>query len=178
MVTPAGLPAWTRSASPDIYGGIAGKRNLGDFGVVNAKTDVGAEAFVRITGDLAAAVQTAPLFWARILVAYSGGTATATVQECSTQWSGPSGSYTGTTPPTGNWPTVTTGTVTTTLDVEFSSLVSGTSLVVADDYGVDGTFNLEHATCGAHDVTFDTDHVSLNIAGCTTDGETLFLVVY
>jgi hypothetical protein len=178
MVTPAGLPAWTRTADPDTYGGIATKRDLGGIGAVNAKTDVTAAEYIRLAVDVAGAVHGASLFWMRILVDYAGGSAVATVEQCCTQWSGPSGWYAGVTPPSGNWPTVATYSLDhDQLEVTFPGLVSGTSLVVADAYGVDGSFNLSSVRAGSHAITFDTNMTSFAIGACTTDGEVLHLVV-
>lgn len=60
MTTPSGSPAWTRTAGIAQYGGHADKKNHLSIGVVDPLTDVGAEAFQRITADLAAIAKTAP----------------------------------------------------------------------------------------------------------------------
>lgn len=60
MTTPTGLPAWTRTADHTIYGGHLDKQNYLSQGVVNPRTDVSAEEFVRFCEDLAACVRTAP----------------------------------------------------------------------------------------------------------------------
>ena len=59
-ITPAGSPPWVRNADHATYGGNLDKRNFQGQGIINAQTDVGAEQFVRLCTDLAAAVRTAP----------------------------------------------------------------------------------------------------------------------
>lgn len=59
-VTPTGLPAWSRTADHTIYGGHTQKANYASQGVVNPRTDMGAEAIARLAADLAAVVRTAP----------------------------------------------------------------------------------------------------------------------
>lgn len=58
-ITPDGSPAWARNVAHTTYGGSVDKTNYQSQGVTNARTDVGAEAFVRLTEDAAAAVRTA-----------------------------------------------------------------------------------------------------------------------
>ena len=60
MTTPAGLPAQTRTASIESYGGHLEKRDYQAMGVVNPRTDVGADGFMRMTADLAAVARVAP----------------------------------------------------------------------------------------------------------------------
>lgn len=60
MTTPSGSPPWVRAAGIEDFGGHADKVNYGSVGVVNARTDVGAEAFMAISRDLVAVANTAP----------------------------------------------------------------------------------------------------------------------
>src|SRR5262245_3366112 len=57
---PTGLPAWTRTATHEQYGGHANKADYQGQGVVNPRTDVGAAHIARMAADLEAAVRTAP----------------------------------------------------------------------------------------------------------------------
>jgi hypothetical protein len=57
---PTGRPAWSRTTDHTDYGGDLGKKNYQNQGVVNPKTDVGAEAITRLAADLMASVRTAP----------------------------------------------------------------------------------------------------------------------
>ncbi len=59
IIVPTGLPAWTRTAGIEVYGGYATKTNYQSQGVVNPRTDVGAEGFSRMVGDMAAVARTA-----------------------------------------------------------------------------------------------------------------------
>ena len=104
MTIPDGNPAWTRSATFDQYGGHVDKANYQSQGVVNPRTDVGAEGFSRLTSDVAAVVRTAEFCVMQILCDV-GGT-TTTVEHCRLMTGVSSGSYVGTAPPTG-FPTVT-----------------------------------------------------------------------
>lgn len=58
-VTPSGLPAWTRTADHTQYGGDTNKTNYMSQGVIDARTDVGAEQLARLAEDTAACVRTA-----------------------------------------------------------------------------------------------------------------------
>lgn len=59
-VIPTGVPLWLRTNDFASYGGNLNKKNFASRGVINPKTDVGAEAFARMTADLAALGRTAP----------------------------------------------------------------------------------------------------------------------
>ena len=61
MTTPTGRPAWARSVTHVDYGGNANKRNYQSQGVVNPRTDVGAEGFTRLVADAEATTRTAPM---------------------------------------------------------------------------------------------------------------------
>lgn len=58
-VTPAGLPAWSRTADFSTYGGHTDKKNYQAQGVVNPRTDVSAEQFASLVADAAAVSRTA-----------------------------------------------------------------------------------------------------------------------
>lgn len=59
-IVPNGVPAWVRTASHVDYGGDPNKRNYLSQGVIDALTDVGAEAVCRMAADLEAIVRSAP----------------------------------------------------------------------------------------------------------------------
>lgn len=61
MTTPTGRPAWARSVSHADYGGHANKKNYQSQGVVNPRTDVGAEGFTRLVADAEATTRTSPM---------------------------------------------------------------------------------------------------------------------
>lgn len=127
MTTPTGNPAWTRSADYTQYGGDPNKANYQSQGVVNPRTDVGAEGFSRLASDVAAVVRTAEFCVMQVLCDVSG--TTTTVESCRMMTGITAASYLGTAPPTG-FPAVTrngSGDV----SVTFSSTYS-------DEYGVAG----------------------------------------
>lgn len=64
--TPSGRPAWARTVTHEDYGGNTGKRNYQSQGVVNPKTDVGAEGFARMVADAEATTRTAVALTLRI----------------------------------------------------------------------------------------------------------------
>lgn len=129
MTTPTGNPAWTRSADYTTYGGDPNKANYQSQGVVNPRTDVGAEGFSRLVSDVAAVVRTAEFCVMQILCDV-GGTAT-TVENCRMMTGVTAVTYSGTAPPTG-FPSVTrngNGDVTVTFASSY-----------LDEYGVTGAF--------------------------------------
>jgi len=179
--TPTGLPAWTRTATAATYGGDTGKRDLGGIGKVNAKTDVGAADWLRLCSDCARAVRTAPLFWARITIAYSSAPSvtTMTVQP---MW-GDAETYAGT--PSGDYvPTVTvSGTSLVLAFPDCTETVDSVNwLVVPDEFGVSGSCQMMAATVtspgGIDTATISSNGTVLTIPGCTTDGDVISLVVF
>ncbi len=60
-MTPTGRPAWARSVTHLDYSGHPQKRNYQSQGVVNPRTDVGAEGFTRLVADAEATTRTAPM---------------------------------------------------------------------------------------------------------------------
>jgi len=103
MIVPAGAPAWTRIAQASDYGVVPDLHNLGDFGAVNAKTDITAEEYARLATDCLAAVRGAPLFWLTFEV---GAGPVANVRQCQPMWDSASGAYAGATPPSSSFPTI------------------------------------------------------------------------
>lgn len=138
-IIPSGLPAWTRTASFETYGGHTEKENYLGEGAINAKTDVAAEEFSRMVADAAAMARTAPFMVAMFscddstpgapLVEY-----VAMMTGIQTTW------YTGDAPPTGFplFERVSDGIITIT----FASTYT-------DEYGVVGDFTPRIAQASA-----------------------------
>jgi hypothetical protein len=103
MIVPSGTPAWTRTARADDYGAIPGLHDLGNFGAVNAKTDITAAEYARMAADCVTAVRSAPLFWLSFNVITGPA---VTVVQCQPMWDSASGSYAGATPPRSAFPTI------------------------------------------------------------------------
>jgi hypothetical protein len=59
-VTPTGLPAWTRTASIEQYGGHVEKENYLSLDAIDPLTDITAQGYSRLTADAMAAALTAP----------------------------------------------------------------------------------------------------------------------
>jgi len=134
-VIPTGVPAWMRANNYASYGGHLNKRNFASRGAINPKTDVGAEAFSRITGDLAAVARTAP--FAILQVQCDDVTPAApTILYVALMTGVRSVSYLGSSPPTG-FPSATrngNGDFTLTFAASY-----------ADPYGVTGATSLTQA---------------------------------
>lgn len=105
MTTPSGLPLWARASSAAQYGGDAGKTDYQTPGAVNARTDVTAAQFLRLTADLAAIARVAPIAVLRILC-NDTVPAAPTVESAQLVSGVASAPYAGDAPPTG-MPTVT-----------------------------------------------------------------------
>lgn len=136
--TPTGNPAWTRGSAYTTYGGDPNKANYQSQGVVNPRTDVGAEGFSRLASDIAAVQRVAEFCTMQVLIRDSG-TVGATVENCRLMTGVTATSYDGTAPPTG-FPVVTrngTGDV----SVTFSSSY-------ADEYAVSGAFIAKEPIAG------------------------------
>jgi hypothetical protein len=130
MVTPAGTPAWTRAADHEDYGGHTNKKNYQSLGVINARTDVGAEAITRIAADMAAVARTGAFFSASILC-HDGSPDDPTIENALMMTGVRTSSYEGDAPPTG-FPGVTrsgTGHVVITFASSYT-----------DAYGVSASF--------------------------------------
>lgn len=99
-VIPTGVPVWLRTNDFTSYGGNLNKKNFASRGVINPKTDVGAEAFARITADLASLGRTAP--FAVFQIQCDDTTPAAPTVTWVTMMTGTrSASYLGSAPPTG-----------------------------------------------------------------------------
>lgn len=132
-VIPSGVPAWMRQNDFASYGGNLLKKNFASRGAINPKTDVGAEAFSRITADLAAVARTAPFGVFTILC--DDSTPAAPTVEYATLMTGVRvASYLGSAPPTG-FPSIArngNGDFTMTFAASYN-----------DPYGVAGAFTLK-----------------------------------
>lgn len=137
---PTGAPAWVRNVDHTVYGGDVNKTNWQSQGVTNSRTDVGAEAFCRLTADLAAVVRTAPFFEIRVLCDDTTP-ANPTVQYVRMMTGQRASTYAGGSPPAG-FPFVAR--VSNGL---FGVRFDGPYL---DPYGVVGVFDLQHAVVQLH----------------------------
>lgn len=189
MVTPTGLPAWTRTADPSTYGGVLGKRNLGNIGAVNAKTDVTAEEFLRAAQDLAHATRAAPLFWMRMTIATTPDL-TVTVNQCQPQWAPASGPYlsvtgyaTGTSPGP-LYPVITTSAFDLLVTFPDITIIGTPNVIsVADDYGVVGECQMSVPLLTGYLTSGMTcqvagDGTMVTVTNYEVDGAELHLVVW
>lgn len=136
-VVPNGLPAWTRTASFEQYGGDVDKRNFASRGAINPKTDVGAEAFSRMVADLAAVARTAPFLVARVRCNDSFSPGPPSIEWCAMMTGIRAVSYVGNSPPAG-FPAFARngdGDITITLAASY-----------VDPYGVAGAVSIQQAT--------------------------------
>lgn len=184
MITPDGLPAFTRTATPSLYGAVPGLHDLGGVGAVNAKTDITAAEYARLAADTASAVRSAPLLWMTLQIATSPSNS-VTVLQCQPMWDIASGSYPGGTPPSGSYPTVTfDGSLIALTFGSLETLVDGVLyLRAADEYGVQGDFHITSAVAsvansgGSQPSIEIVSGVSVAIEDLTLDGTTLYLVL-
>jgi hypothetical protein len=139
--TPAGLPAWSRTADASVYGGHVDKRDFEGQGPVDPQTDVSAAQFIRLAADVAALSRVAPF---AVLTIQCNDTVPAapTVVRAQQMTAVSLAGYEGASP-TGDFPTLTR-----VGDGEFD-VVWPTS--VADDYGVEQDVDLVHAHGSVHD---------------------------
>jgi hypothetical protein len=126
MIVPTGSPAWTRIAQVSDYGVVPDLHNLGDFGAVNAKTDITAEEYARLAADCLTAVRGAPLFWLTFEV---GAGPVADVRQCQPMWDTASGPYSGATPPSSSFPTIIWDSGSSEFALTFPGLLSTVSAV-------------------------------------------------
>jgi hypothetical protein len=129
-ITPAGQPVWLRANSHTTYGGNVNKANYQSQGVVNPKTDVGAEHWARIAADLEALGNVAPF-----------GTLTYTQDDAGT-----------------NDPTVVSyegmaGATPTGARQGNGDVIWTFPSAPTDAYGVAGTLNIVHAEGSVHGST-------------------------
>lgn len=142
-ITPSGSPAWVRNAAHTTYGGHTDKRNWQSQGLVNGRTDVGAEAFTRAAADLAAIARTAPLATLRV-TCNDSSPAAPTIEYVSQMTGIQSASYGGGAAPTG-YPSASRngdGDVTITWPT-----------TLTDDYGVSAAVDINTAIPGAYGST-------------------------
>jgi hypothetical protein len=142
--TPAGRPAWSRTADHANYGGNVNKANYQSQGVVNPKTDVGAEAIARLTADLAACARTGSFLDATILC-NDGSPGAPTVESALMMTGVRTASYAGDAAPTG-FPAVArngTGDFTITFASSYD-----------DPYGVAEAFVPRGVLVSCHGTTF------------------------
>lgn len=132
MVTPKGYPAWVRNVDHTHYDGDVNKTNYLSRGVIDPRTDVGAEGFSRMTADLAAVVRVAP--FCEMLITINDTAGTTVVPRIYMQTGVNAEGYPGTSPPSG-FPSVAyngDGDVTVTFASSYN-----------DPYGVSGAFEIQ-----------------------------------
>jgi hypothetical protein len=137
--TPAGRPAWSRTAAIEDFGGHLNKVNFQSQGVVNPRTDVGAEAIARQSADQVACSRTAP-FVELVAECNDGSPAAPTVEYAAMMTGVRTSSYEADAPPTG-FPSATrggSGHVVFTFESEYE-----------DEYGIAEAFTPRgaHVTC-------------------------------
>ena len=133
-IVPTGSPAWVRNADHTIYGGDTNKTNWHSQGVTNARTDVGAEAFVRLAEDLSAVVRTAA-FCELTITCNDTVPGPPTIVAVNQMTGVTLTSYVGNSPPAG----FPSGARNGNGDVTITWAASYT-----DDYGVSGNVNIAH----------------------------------
>lgn len=144
MITPSGLPAWSRTADHQNYGGHTSKVNYQSQGVTNPRTDVGAEAICRHASDTAAAVRTSD--FAKITFLNNDGSPAAPTVESVEMMTGVTSTpYAGGSPTTG-FPGATRSSTGVTVFTFDSSYV--------DDYGVSSSFAPTMAMAVGHGSSF------------------------
>ncbi len=150
MTTPNGSPAWVRNASHETYGGHTDKTNYQSQGVVNPRTDVGAEQFQRLTAD-AAAIARVSHFAVMTILNRDSTAQDPTVEFCALQTGLQTASYDGGSPPTG-FPGVTRSSDGVSV-ITFASSYT-------DEYGVSGSFTPRQCIPGQAGATgFDIGYV-------------------
>lgn len=155
-ITPTGAPPWLRQSDFSTYGGNVNKRNFASRGVINAKTDVGAEGFSRMVGDTAACARTAD--FAELIILYNDSSPAAPTIEFASLMTGiRSTSYAGDAPPTGFPSAARNGNGDITLTFASSYV---------DPYGVSGAFTIKHPGTTLHGATAGT--VTATIVTATT----------
>jgi len=133
-VVPTGDPAWVRTSDLTTYGGDINKHNHLGQGAIDGLTDVGAEAFSRMTADIAAALRTGP-FLTLTYTCDDTTPAAPTVNVAAGMMGVRLTSYAGAAPPPG-FPSVArngNGDVTLTFATSYT-----------DPYGISGAFVVQH----------------------------------
>jgi hypothetical protein len=140
-VTPSGNPSWVRSNDHTAFGGHVDKQNYMSQGVINAQTDVGAEAIARTAADLEA-IERVLDFGEVTFTCNDTSPAAPTVNAAYLQSSPVRlSSYASGSPPSGFPSAARNGDG----DVTFTFASSYT-----DAYGVAGAFGIYHATATLH----------------------------
>jgi len=142
-VTPSGSPAWQRTVSHEDYGGHVDKANYQSQGVVNPRTDVGAEAIARLASNMAAVTRTAPLAELTYLN-NDTGTAAPTIEAVSLMTEVRVVSYEGDGAPSGFPSAARNGDGNVTFTFPSS---------MTDEYGQSADVNITHAGATAHGST-------------------------
>jgi hypothetical protein len=130
--------------SHEDYGGNVAKTNYQSVGVVNPRTDVGAEGFSRQVSDQAAAVRTAE-FAVMTLLCNDGSPAAPTIESCQLMTGIASAPYAGDAAPNG-FPSAARngdGDVTITFAASYD-----------DEYGVSADYAPTQAVAAGHGTTF------------------------
>jgi hypothetical protein len=176
-MTPAGNPAWTRTADHTFYGGDTDKRNFMSQGMIDARTDIGAAEITRLAEDLAACVRTAPF----AVITYTCDDSTPgapTVHAAYMMTGARTTSYVASSAPSGFPSAARNGDG----DVTFTF---GTSY--EDAYGVSAELTIRHAEAGGHGTNaYGTVEISgatvrvraANDAGAAVANAKVTLVVY
>lgn len=134
MIVPSGDPVWVRSANLTVYGGNVNKMNHLSQGKIDSLTDVGAEEFSRMAGDLASVAATAP-FLTMTFTCNDSGTAAPTINVVHSMTGVLATGYAGGSPPSGFPSAARNGNG----DVTFTFASSYT-----DQYGSVGAFVAQH----------------------------------
>jgi hypothetical protein len=141
-ITPDGLPAWTRTASIEQYGGHVDKENYLSLDAIDPLTDITAQGYSRLTADAMAAALTAP--FAVITFVHNPGqpvSVTAAYMMTGVRLT----TYSGASPPSG-FPGAVEGGSGETVFTFASSY--------ADPYGAAGTFVPRHGQASAQGSLF------------------------
>mgnify|MGYP007100060079 CR=1 FL=1 len=138
-VTPTGSPAWVRTVSHTDYGGDTDKQNYLSKGVIDPRTDVGAEAWSRIAADLSACARVAP-FATMLIRMNDTSPAAPTILACRMMTGVRLTSYEGNAAPSGFPSAVRDGTGICT--ITFAS-------TYADPYSVSGGLSMTNAIATA-----------------------------
>jgi len=132
---PAGLPAWSRTASIESYGGHADKINFMGQGAIDARTDVTAAQINRLAADMSAIVRVLPL--AVIIVQNDDtGVNDPTVLGAWLQSGVSAAGYAGASPPSG-FPTATR--------ISDGSVAIQFPVPLTDDFGVEQKVHIRAA---------------------------------
>ena len=134
LIIPQGDPPWVRSSDLTTYGGDPLKHNHLGVGVIDALTDIGAEEFSRMVGDVAAIMRTAP-FLTLTYTCSDTSPAAPTINIAAGMMGYRNTAYAGATPPPGFPSAARNGNG----DVTFTFASS-----YNDSYGKAGAFVLQH----------------------------------